>query len=106
MRAGIRHVVAYVILAVGLVATVAVASNADQRDIHRNCRTGQRSWDTLSAVVHTAYETRSLAVDPKTLPPETQKLLAALAPLLKSSAGAGHATEKRVLAELGGRPIC
>lgn len=101
-----KHAIAYVLLAVGFIVAVMVSFGADHRDIARNCHSGQRSWDTLSAVVHTAYESRSLSIDPATLPPDTRKLLVALAPLLKASAGSGHQTEHAVLEQLGARPSC
>lgn len=106
MLTWLRQKAAYIILTIGLSVAVTVAFGADQRDIARNCKSGQRAWDTLSGVVHTAYESRSLQVDPATLPPETRKLLVALAPLLEAGAANGHATEARVLDRLGPRPSC
>lgn len=101
-----KHFAAYLLLVAAFVVAISVSFSADHRDIARNCHSGQRSWDTLSAVVHTAYETRTLQIDPATLPPDTRKLLASLEPLLKASAGNGHQTEHAVLAQLGPRPSC
>lgn len=106
-------VVIAVVLGVGTGVGVAVVQSrrivaTEQRDIARNCATGQRSWDVLSKVIHAAYESPQIPnIDPKTLPPRTQQLLLDLAPLLTdTSNGKPSASEQRVLAQLGDRPQC
>lgn len=79
---------------------------ANNRSNHIDCLRGQRTWDALSITVHTAYESRTLQVNPRTLPPATTALLAALEPLLKQSATIGRVTEAHILARLGPRPEC
>ncbi|HEX4489669.1 MAG TPA: hypothetical protein VH914_00540 [Acidimicrobiia bacterium] len=101
-----RHFIAYVILAAGLVLAFGYAHRAEQHDVARNCVTGQRSYDALKATVKTAYKPGSLSVNAATLPPETQRLLAALRPLLTASAGSGGTREAEILKQLGPRPTC
>lgn len=111
-----RNQAAYLILTIGFAVSLTLsglsdrrsASRAraqDRRDIARNCIGGQRSWDTLSAVIEEAYSSPAPSVDPKTLPPRTRALLADLQPLFKEQPGV-TTTKERVLARLGARPVC
>lgn len=111
LREWVRDRAAYLVLVVGMTAALGIGFSADQRDIARNCRTGQRSWDALSRVINAAYDPSAGGsvsdIDPKTLPPRTRQLLADLAPLLKPpKPGAKNSGKDHALAALGPRPAC
>lgn len=109
LREWVRDRAAYLVLVIGMTVALGVGFSADQRDIARNCRTGQRSWDALSRVINAAYDPSAggLQVDPKTLPPRTRQLLADLAPLLKPpKPGAKNPGRDHALSALGPRPAC
>lgn len=111
-----RALVGYLVLAIGMTVAVSLAVRSDRRgrqttqqDIARNCVTGQRSWDALSGVIHTAYESQGFGdVDVAKLPPRTRQLLLDLAPLLKEPPRDrdGLTTKERLLKQIGPRPQC
>lgn len=93
-------------------AVTAVARNGD-RDVARGqkadfdlCQAVGSNAHTLKAVIDTSYMTSNPDIDVSTLPPESQKLLVDLLPILGLYARSGQANHDKVAAQVKDPPTC
>lgn len=88
-----------------VIAAPIIVLHINQQAIKRNRKALVTMCSVATQVIRTAYTPTGAAIDRKTLPAETQRVLAALDPFIAASSVDGG-TEKKVLAKLDGIPGC